>query len=101
MSYHAAACHLIILFFLGMYKKGEYDLAGFSVGAVKRSEILPQGIVAGDMLIGTYVLYVHTCQSLLGCNYCDKRLPCPVLSCPVLHPGDPLSARPSMMSCQV
>jgi hypothetical protein len=63
-----------------MYKKGEYDLAGFSVGAVKRSEILPQGIVAGDMLIGTYVLYVHTCQSLLGCNYCDRRLPCPVLS---------------------
>lgn len=39
---------------LGMYKKGEYDLAGFSVGAVKRSEILPQGIVAGDLLIGAY-----------------------------------------------
>ena len=37
-----------------MYKKGEYDLAGFSVGAVKRSEILPKGIIAGDMLIGTY-----------------------------------------------
>ena len=47
-----SSTHLLIV--TGMYKKGEYDLAGFSVGAVKRSEILPKGIIAGDMLIGTY-----------------------------------------------
>ena len=47
-----SSTHLLIV--SGMYKKGEYDLAGFSVGAVKRSEILPKGIIAGDMLIGTY-----------------------------------------------
>lgn len=44
----------------GMYKKGEYDLAGFSVGAVKRSEILPRGIIAGDVLIGLRSSGVHS-----------------------------------------
>ena len=38
----------------GMYPPGHYDLAGFVVGAVERSEILPrmQGMEAGDVLIG-------------------------------------------------
>ena len=44
----------------GMYKVGEYDLAGFSVGAVKRSEILPRNIAYGDVLIGLRSSGVHS-----------------------------------------
>src|SRR5271156_1094965 len=37
----------------GMYAKGDYDLAGFSVGAVEREKILPQQDVAvGDIVLG-------------------------------------------------
>ena len=37
----------------GMYADGEYDLAGFSVGAVERDAVLsPQAVQAGDVLIG-------------------------------------------------
>ena len=35
----------------GMYSPGEYDLAGFCVGAVERSEILPRSVGAGDVMI--------------------------------------------------
>lgn len=44
----------------GMYDVGEYDLAGFSVGAVRRKDILPQGVGAGDMLIGLRSSGVHS-----------------------------------------
>lgn len=44
----------------GMYAKGEYDLAGFSVGAVKKQDILPQGVGAGDVLIGLRSSGVHS-----------------------------------------
>jgi formyltetrahydrofolate-dependent phosphoribosylglycinamide formyltransferase len=43
-----------------MYAPGDYDLAGFSVGAVQKGRILPQGIVAGDMLLGLASSGIHS-----------------------------------------
>ena len=36
----------------GMYAPGEYDLAGFCVGAVERENMMPRPVVAGDVMIG-------------------------------------------------
>lgn len=44
----------------GMYTDGEYDLAGFSVGAVRKDQMLPRGICAGDALIALPSSGVHS-----------------------------------------
>ena len=44
----------------GMYAAGEYDLAGFSVGAVKRDRILPRDVKPGDVLLGLRSSGVHS-----------------------------------------
>ncbi len=36
----------------GMYGEGEYDLAGFCVGAVERKDLMPRSVAAGDIMIG-------------------------------------------------
>ena len=45
----------------GMYQSGDYDLAGFSVGAVERDQILPrEDIVVGDVVLGVASGGVHS-----------------------------------------
>lgn len=45
----------------GMYPEGEYDLAGFAVGAVEKSKILTgQNVQAGDVVLGLASAGVHS-----------------------------------------
>lgn len=44
----------------GMYQEGDYDLAGFAVGAVERDQILPKDVKSGDILIGLKSSGLHS-----------------------------------------
>ena len=45
----------------GMYKKGEYDLAGFSVGLVERNKVIDgSGIRPGDVILGIASSGLHS-----------------------------------------
>jgi phosphoribosylformylglycinamidine cyclo-ligase len=44
----------------GMYEAGDFDLAGFSVGAMERGTDLPAGVVSGDVLLGLASDGVHS-----------------------------------------
>lgn len=44
----------------GMYHKGDFDLAGFAVGAMERGSDLPQGVGAGDVVLGLASNGVHS-----------------------------------------
>ncbi|MEM9579693.1 MAG: phosphoribosylformylglycinamidine cyclo-ligase [Pseudomonadota bacterium] len=44
----------------GMYPDGDFDLAGFSVGAMERGTELPSGIQTGDVLLGLGSDGVHS-----------------------------------------
>ncbi|MFD1881126.1 phosphoribosylformylglycinamidine cyclo-ligase [Paracoccus pacificus] len=44
----------------GMYHGGDFDLAGFAVGAMERGRQLPQGVSSGDVLLGLGSDGVHS-----------------------------------------
>jgi phosphoribosylformylglycinamidine cyclo-ligase len=44
----------------GMYPPGDFDLAGFSVGAMERGAHLPRDVAAGDVLLGLASDGVHS-----------------------------------------
>ncbi|MEI4486361.1 phosphoribosylformylglycinamidine cyclo-ligase [Frigidibacter sp. MR17.14] len=44
----------------GMYHGGDFDLAGFAVGAMERGTALPEGVTEGDVLIGLGSNGVHS-----------------------------------------
>ncbi len=64
----------------GMYAPGEYDLAGFSVGAVERDARLPSALSSGDVVLGLASSGLHSngfslvrkIAELEGLDWADK-----------------------------
>ncbi len=59
----------------GFYRPGEYDIAGFCVGAVERDQILPRAdMQAGDVLLGLASSGLHSNGYSLARKICFERM---------------------------
>ncbi|KAG5351060.1 hypothetical protein C0989_008130 [Termitomyces sp. Mn162] len=67
----------------GMYSEGDYDLAGFAVGAVERDQILPTpDIAVGDVLLGITSSGLHSngfslVRKVISISGLTYQSPCP------------------------
>ncbi|GAB0118168.1 phosphoribosylformylglycinamidine cyclo-ligase [Acidisoma sp. 7E03] len=66
----------------GMYQSGDYDLAGFTVGAAEREALLPRGVAPGDVLLGLASSGVHSngfslVRRVVELAGADMNGPCP------------------------
>ena len=64
----------------GLYAQGDYDLAGFAVGAAERARLLPETVQSGDAILALPSSGVHSngyslvrrVLSLAGANWADE-----------------------------
>ena len=66
----------------GMYAAGDFDLAGFAVGAMERGSDLPRGVAEGDVLLGLASNGVHSngyslVRAVVARSGLDWDDPCP------------------------
>lgn len=66
----------------GVYQPKDFDVAGFSVGAVERDALLPQNVAAGDSIVGIASSGIHSngfslVRKIIHDNAVDLAAPAP------------------------